>query len=73
MKKVDGGTMRRKIIDMAAKREKPFSLTVKLSPDEYQALERFLAENRIASKQRYITFLIQHGIENNVKPEESDY
>jgi hypothetical protein len=73
MKKVDGGIMRRKIIDMAAKREKPFSLTVKLTPDEYQAIEKFLAENRIASKQRYITFLIQYGIENGIKPEESDY
>jgi len=64
--------MRKKSIDMA-KREKPFSLTVKLLPDEYQALEKFLAENRINSKQRYIQFLINHGVKNSIKPDEPDY
>jgi len=59
------------IVDM--KRERPFALTVKLSPDQFQKLERFLADHRLSSKQRYIEFLIAHGIEQKITPPESDY
>ena len=49
-------------------KEKKIALMVRLSPDQYDKMMKYLVKHRLRKQQAFIEFAIQYAIDNEASP-----
>jgi len=49
-------------------KEKKIALTVRLSPEQYDKMMKYLVKHRLRKQQAFIEFAIQYAIDNEASP-----